>query len=79
MLSATPTQTSIHFHYTAGAIAPLVAATVLGAALLARRFPAGKVAVVAVLVALVASWKIGASRCGAPSRAGRTTSGTTGA
>ncbi|HSS73474.1 MAG TPA: DUF2079 domain-containing protein [Gaiellaceae bacterium] len=60
VLSATSTQTSIHFHYTAGAIAPLVAATVLGAALLARRFPAGKVAVGAVLVALVASWKIGA-------------------
>ena len=60
VLSATSTQTSIHFHYTAGAIAPLVAATVLGAAVLARRFPAGKVAVLAVLVALVASWKIGA-------------------
>ncbi len=60
VLSATSTQTSIHFHYTAGAIAPLVAATVLGAALLARRFPAGKVAVLAVLVALLASWKIGA-------------------
>jgi uncharacterized membrane protein len=60
VLSATSTQTSIHFHYTAGAIAPLVAATVLGAAVLARRFPAGKVAVGAVLVALMASWKIGA-------------------
>ncbi len=60
VLSATSTQTSIHFHYTAGAIAPLVAATVLGAAVLARRFPAGRVAVGAVLVALVASWKIGA-------------------
>jgi len=60
VLSATSTQTSIHFHYTAGAIAPLVAATVLGAAVLARRFPAGRVAVAAVLVALVASWKIGA-------------------
>ena len=59
VLSATSTQTSIHFHYTAGAIAPLVAATVLGAALLARRFPAGRVAVLAVLVALLASWKIG--------------------
>jgi uncharacterized membrane protein len=60
VLSATSTQTSIHFHYTAGAIAPLVAATVLGAAVFARRFPAGKVAVGAVLVALMASWKIGA-------------------
>jgi uncharacterized membrane protein len=60
MLSATSTQTSIHFHYTAGAIAPLVAASVLGAAVLARRFPASTVAVAAVAVALVASWKIGA-------------------
>jgi uncharacterized membrane protein len=59
-LSATSTQTSIHFHYTAGAIAPLIAATVLGAAVLARRFPAGTVAVGAVVVALVASWKVGA-------------------
>ncbi len=39
-LSATSTQTSIHFHYTAGAIAPLVIAAVLGSAALARRFPA---------------------------------------
>jgi uncharacterized membrane protein len=60
VLSATSTQTSIHFHYTAGAIAPLIVATVLGAAVLARRFPAGTVATAAVAVALVASWKIGA-------------------
>jgi uncharacterized membrane protein len=60
VLSATSTQTSIHFHYTAGAIAPLVAATVLGGAVLARRFSAGAVAVGAVAVALLASWKIGA-------------------
>jgi uncharacterized membrane protein len=60
VLSATSTQTSIHFHYTAGAIAPLVAATVLGAAVLARRYPAGAVAAGAVAVALVSSWKIGA-------------------
>ena len=32
LLSATPTQTSIHFHYTAAAIPPLVAAAVLGGA-----------------------------------------------
>src|SRR5262249_60777125 len=38
-LSATATQTSIHFHYLAAAIPPLVAATVLGAAPLVRRFP----------------------------------------
>ena len=59
-LSSTSTQTSIHFHYTAGAIAPFVVATVLGAAVLARRFPAGAMAAGAVTVALVASWKIGA-------------------
>jgi uncharacterized membrane protein len=59
-LSSTSTQTSIHFHYTAGAVAPLVVATVLGAAVLARRYPAGAVATGAVTVALVASWKIGA-------------------
>jgi uncharacterized membrane protein len=61
-LSATPTQTSIHFHYTAAAIAPLIAATVLGAAALARRFPAraGVILVVAVAVAVGANWKLGA-------------------
>ena len=59
-LSATSTQTSIHFHYTAGAIPPLIAATVLGAAALARRYPAVPVATAAVAVALVANWKIGA-------------------
>ena len=37
LLSSTRTQRSIHHHYTAGLLAPLVAATVLGAALLARR------------------------------------------
>jgi uncharacterized membrane protein len=60
LLSATPTQTSIHFHYTAGAIPPLVAASVIGAATLARRYPAFPVAVAAVAVALIANWKIGA-------------------
>jgi uncharacterized membrane protein len=60
-LSATPTQTSIHFHYTAAAIAPLIAATVLGAAALTRRFPArAGVVVVAVAVAVGANWKLGA-------------------
>ena len=39
LLSATPTQTSIHYHYTAAEIPPLIAASVLGAALLARRRP----------------------------------------
>ncbi len=60
LLSATPTQTSIHFHYTAGAIPPLVVASVLGAAALGRRFPALPVAAAALAVALVANWKIGA-------------------
>jgi uncharacterized membrane protein len=61
-LSATPTQTSIHFHYLAAAIPPLVAATVLGAAALVRRFPArtGAVLVTAVAVAVAANWKLGA-------------------
>jgi uncharacterized membrane protein len=62
LLSATPTQTSIHFHYTAGAIPPLVIASVLGAAALTRRLPAraGAIAAAAVAVALVANWKLGA-------------------
>ncbi len=59
-LSATPTQTSIHFHYTAGAIPALVVASVLGGAALARRYPAWPVAAAAVAIALVANWKIGA-------------------
>lgn len=54
VLSATPTQTSIHFHYAAGTIPALVAAAVLGASRLARRRPdwtnaLGTLAVVAVL------------------------------
>ncbi len=60
VLSATSTQTSIHFHYTAGAIPGLIVASVLGAAALARRYPALPVAAAAVAVALVANWKIGA-------------------
>ncbi len=62
VLSATPTQTSIHFHYTAGAIPPLVVGSVLGAAALARRFPAraGAIAAAAVAVAFGANWKLGA-------------------
>ena len=61
-LSATPTQTSIHFHYLAAAIPPLVAATVLGAAALTRRFPTrtGAVLATAVAVAVAANWKLGA-------------------
>jgi len=59
LLSSTPTQTSIHFHYTAGEIAPLVGAAVLGAARLRahRRIP---VAAVVVLAALVGNFRLGA-------------------
>jgi uncharacterized membrane protein len=57
MLSATPTQTSIHFHYTAGLIAPLVIAAVLGATRLARwTIP---VAMVAVGAALIGNYRLG--------------------
>ena len=47
LLSATPTQTSIHFHYTAGLIPPLMIAAIFGA----RRLPswAGIAIVVAAL------------------------------
>jgi uncharacterized membrane protein len=51
LLSATTTQTSIHFHYTAGLIAPLVVAAVLGAARLRRwAFPIAALVAVAALV-----------------------------
>jgi uncharacterized membrane protein len=56
LLSDTRTQTSIHFHYTAGAIPGLMVAAVLGAARLRRRYawarrPDGRAAVVSTLVA----------------------------
>jgi uncharacterized membrane protein len=56
LLSSTRTQTSIHFHYTAGAIPGLVAGAVFGAARLRRRWPAawpllGRGAVIVVIVA----------------------------
>jgi uncharacterized membrane protein len=57
LLSATTTQTSIHFHYTAGLIAPLLAATVLGAARL-RRW-AFAVATIVLLAALVGNYRLG--------------------
>lgn len=61
-LSETSTQTSIHFHYTAGAIPPLIVATVLGAAWLARRAPTRLQAILglAVAVAVLANFKLGA-------------------
>ena len=61
LLSATTTQTSIHFHYTAAAIPPLIAATVLGARAARAGVPGrAAVAVVAVAVALVANYLLGA-------------------
>jgi uncharacterized membrane protein len=57
LLSAVTTQTSIHFHYTAGLIAPLFAAAVLGAARLRRR--AVLVAAVVLLAALVGNYRLG--------------------
>ncbi len=56
VLSDTRSQTSIHFHYTAGALPGLMVAAVLGAARLRRRFgwarrPEGRAVVVSTLVA----------------------------
>jgi uncharacterized membrane protein len=56
LLSDTRTQTSIHFHYTAGALPGLMVAAVLGAARLRRRYawarrPEGRAIVVSTLVA----------------------------
>jgi uncharacterized membrane protein len=57
LLSATPTQTSIHFHYTAGLIPPLLIASVFGARRLsAHRVP---VALVVVIAALIGSYRLG--------------------
>jgi uncharacterized membrane protein len=57
MLSATTTQTSIHFHYTAGLIPPLVVAAVLGAKRLNRwTIP---VAAAVVVAALVGNYRLG--------------------
>lgn len=56
LLSGTRTQTSVHFHYTAGALPGLFVAAVLGAARLRRRYPwarrpDGRAVVVSTLVA----------------------------
>jgi uncharacterized membrane protein len=57
LLSATTTQTSIHFHYTAGLIPPLVVAAVLGAKRLSRwTVP---VAFVVVVAALASNYRLG--------------------
>ena len=57
LLSAVPTQTSIHFHYTAGLIPPLVIGAVLGAKRLGRRALAVAPAIVAVT--LVGNYRLG--------------------
>jgi uncharacterized membrane protein len=61
LLSATPTQTSIHFHYTAGAIPALVGAAVLGTASVERRRPglAAPLAIVAVAASLLGNYRLG--------------------
>ena len=50
VLSATPTQTSIHFHYVARIVPPLVAASVLGAKRLRRPALAAMLVVGAALL-----------------------------
>jgi uncharacterized membrane protein len=57
LLSSTTTQTSIHFHYTAGLIPPLIIAAVLGAKRLSRWTTLAAVAV--VLAALVGNYRLG--------------------
>jgi uncharacterized membrane protein len=57
LLSATQTQTSIHFHYTAGLIPPLMIAAVMGAKRL-RRWTV-PVAMAVVLAALLGNYRLG--------------------
>jgi uncharacterized membrane protein len=57
VLSAVTTQTSIHFHYTAGIIAPLLIAAIFGARRVGRS--AYVVAATAVVVALAGNYKLG--------------------
>ena len=62
LLSAATTQTSIHFHYTAGLIPVLVAATILGAAQLVRTRPhwAAPLATGALVLAIASNYTLGA-------------------
>jgi uncharacterized membrane protein len=55
LLSSTKTQTSIHYHYTAAIIPPLVVAAVYALG----RVPAKRVAPVLVAAALVSGWWLG--------------------
>jgi uncharacterized membrane protein len=57
LLSSTTTQTSIHFHYTAGLIPPLVIAAVFGAKRIGRW--SVPVAMLVVLAALVGNYRLG--------------------
>jgi uncharacterized membrane protein len=57
VLSAVKTQTSIHFHYTAGLIPPLVIAAIFGARRLGRR--AVPVAVAVLAVTVVGNYRLG--------------------
>jgi uncharacterized membrane protein len=59
LLSSTPTQRSIHFHYTAAEIPPLVAAAVLGGAMARRRWALPAAALV-VVASLVGNYRLGA-------------------
>jgi uncharacterized membrane protein len=61
LLSKTPTQTSIHFHYTAGVIPGLMAAAIFGAARLQRRLPTVAVpaAALVVVAALIGNYRLG--------------------
>jgi uncharacterized membrane protein len=61
VLSATPTQTSIHYHYAAAAIPALLGAAVFGSARLARRRPrwAEPLAAAAAAAALVFNYALG--------------------
>ena len=55
LLSSTETQTSIHYHYTAAIIPPLVVATVYGLA----RLPARRAAPLLVAAVVVSGWWLG--------------------
>jgi uncharacterized membrane protein len=57
LLSSATTQTSIHFHYTAGVIPPLIIAAVFGAKRLSRW--AVPVAMIVVLTALIGNYRLG--------------------
>jgi hypothetical protein len=61
LLSSTPTQTSIHFHYTAAITPPLVAGSIFGAARIVQSRPnaAMPLAGTAVVLALAGGWWLG--------------------